>query len=278
MLKPLEGMALGGLLALSALTVVVPPLQAQPSSGSVGFVLEVRGVWVVEGGVGGKLRVGQALATGARVHAVSPQSSWRLVIALANGTTLARSCDPVGKCGDSLALPDSSAEQPGFWARAGAAATALFGHPPERFAATVARGKAAADGVALLETGTLHLEGILGDLPAGRYVVSLRPVEPEVTVVTREMPVALSEAAAGARIEVPGLPAGLYELTVRAEGNPDESASAWVLAVDGARHRQDHDAFEAVQTTAAAWDEAGPQAVRSFLRAYLTVLAGELSH
>ncbi len=243
------------LVALAAGSVGARPLAAAPAAGSVGFVLDVRGDWVVEGGMGGKLRVGQALAAGATIRAAPPQPQWRLVIALANGTTLARSCDPVERCREALVLPDSTAEQPGFWGRAKAAAAALFGHPPERFAATLARGAAASDGVALLEAGTLHLDSILGDLPAGRYAVSLKSIEPAgAAAVVRDMPLALSEAAVGARIEVPGLAPGLYEMTVRAETNPDEATSAWVLALGSARHRQGREAYDAARATAARWD------------------------
>lgn len=271
--------AVAALVALAAGSVGGRPLPAAPAAGRVGFVLDVRGDWVAAGGTGGKLRVGQALDAGATIRAAAPQPQWRLVIALANGTTLARSCDPVDRCREALVLPDSTVEQPGFWGRAKAAAAALFGHPPERFAATLARGEPVSDGVALLDAGTLHLDGILGDLPAGRYAVSLKSIEPAgAAAVVHDVPLALSKAAVGARIEVPGLAPGLYELTVRAEANPDESTSAWVLALGNAGHRQGREAYDAAaQTTAAGWEGAQPRAVRSFLRAYLAVLAEELS-
>ena len=93
--------------------------------------------------------------------------------------------------------------------------------------------------------------------------------------MVRDKAVTLSEAATEVRIAVPGLSAGLYELTLRAGGNPDESTSAWVLVVDGTRHGRTHEAYEVARRTAATWGDAPPRAVRSFLRAQLAVMAEE---
>lgn len=254
------------------------PLEAQPAGESVGFVVEVRGDWLVEGGAPGKVRVGQTLRPGAAIRAVSPQPSWRLVVALANGKSVAKVCDPSANCLESLVLPGSLAEQPGFWGRAKAAAAALLGHSPERFAATVSRGTSASDGVALLESGTLHLESILGDLAPGRYAVSVRRWESEAAGAARRADLTVPGPPSGPQVEVAGLGSGLFELTVWPVVNPEEAASAWVLALDGARYAQGRSAFETAEAATAAWPEARPQAVRAFLRAHLMATAEELAH
>ena len=92
----------------------------------------------------------------------------------------------------------------------------------------------------------------------------------------RETSLVLSGASTEARAELPGLQPALYDLTVRPVANQDESTSAWVLALDSTRHRQGRDAYDAARDMAPNWDRARPRAVRSFLRAYLGVLAEEL--
>lgn len=240
---------------------------------SVGFVLDVAGQWTLDGAPAAGLRVGQALPAGATLRARAAQPRWRIVIALSDGSTLARTCgEPVGACGEALTMPAAAHSQTGFWGRALAAASSLFAHPQERYASTLSRGGGGEDGVARLEAGALSVEGVLAGLPAGSYQVTLRPLASQIEAVASSY-----KAPGGGHLAAPGLKPGLYELRASPQTDPDRSSSVWVLVVEPAAYQAAWESFESARATANSWaTDARAAAVRSFLRAYLEELANQM--
>jgi len=211
--------------------------------------------------------------SGGAVLAEEPKGRSRVVIALADGSTVASDCSQVGACVTPLTLPEAPAGGNGFWTRALSAAAALLGHPPQRYVAAMARGVNPRDGVARLEDGTLDLHAIAGHFPAGEYSVRLDYVPAHNAARVGSPLTASFISPDAALVRAPGLEAGLLEIGVAPEGTPDATTSAWVLAVAPQRYEVATEAFESARLVADRWEgEARARSVRSFLRAYLETL------
>jgi hypothetical protein len=202
--------------------------QTTPAERTVGFVRAVEGTWELRsaGGSVGTVVKGQTLPARGTLTAVTGEKP-RIVVARAYGPELS-SCSTAAdgreSCARVLTLPDAPAPTP-FLTRMWDAVTHFFSAPQGTFVETLGRGGSLRDGVVPIAANLLDLRQVIR-LPAGRYRVLIARVAGSSGELRHEIEITVTDTSCHGPAP-PGLPAGLYTLTL---GGRNESARILVGA------------------------------------------------
>ena len=258
--------------------------QAQPpTAGVVGYVLSVRGAWLV-GSRADAAASGRALNAGEMVRAgPAPWRDHEIVIVLRDGGAVRYRC---ADAPEAHPVPEAwnCARPIGLTARARGALHARvldavmnhFGAHATRPTSLVSRGildRDLREAVTLLLDGALDVRDALSALPAGEYELTLAPIQVDGAAVKRLAEPATARLAwdptAPRLLGSPGLRPGLYEL-----GMVGSSDVAWILVCAGPKCASTRAEFQEVRDLTAQWrgQVAAPD-TRAFVRAALDLLS-----
>ncbi len=251
------------LTGLFTATILTIPCAAQTT---IGYVLESRGVWVLNGAE--EVRRGRPLPASGSIRRRSSSNEDYITIAdtgMRLIPTASRNCANED-CSRAIVLPARTVSR-SFLRRGYDALMAVLFRSSESSDLNINRGGRLADGVVKIEEGKADLAAVI--TVEGQQYIRWRVV----TVGKAGewgRPVELGKNAA-----VSGLKAGLYEVNLmRSNGGGFESLdSAWLLAVSPSAYPKTAAAFnEAVDLTDQWADNVKPVTKRLFLRASLEEL------
>lgn len=257
--------ALGVLTCFIILSASTPGSSGQP----VGYVLEIRGVWYVNGNPAATLKRWQELPASGVIRVQSPSRYDTITIADMRGGILARR-DCQANCVDPIRLPPRPAQPTLVRGILQTAMEWLWGSP-DRYVAARSRGAELSDGIAKLVDGKIDLSPLL--TIQGKYQLRWRLLAPHQKVE----PVNWSEA-----IELKPILSfsefrpGLYEFEVlRRVGSGTEAiSSAWILVVLPEQYGDTKDSYDQAVRLTSQWEgKVTPETVQAFLRAHLDELA-----
>ena len=262
-----------------AVVICAGPLRAQPRD--VGFVVSVKGPSLAEGQ---PVRRGQRLQSGARIWLsvaadFSVPASYSISVRTLDDKPIEKICTSKDDCAaKAFQMPAGLGEPVPFLSRLATALQSLVSEP-ERYAVTKSRGRSTAsvrvpDAVVTLENQQLTLAPLFAGLPARRYAIQLRPVEPA-SRKTWTMEFDWDNARQTATAPN-GLSTGVYlmKVTPAGEAASDSQSEAWVLVESPARFIRANAAFQEALAATAAWRSGTDSAeVADMLHAYLDYLA-----
>jgi hypothetical protein len=273
----------GGAVSFLLGALAGPAAAQQRAEGVVGYVLSVRGDWVIGRGAE-PAASGRALLTGDTIRAGrTPTDGREIVLVLRDGGAVRY------RCADA----PSARPTPGSWncaqpigvkpqARSPVHARVLdavmnhFRKHASRPASLVSRSILDPDlreAVAVLREGGPDLRDALSALPAGDYELTVTAIQVDGAVVRRIGAPATARLTWDPRtprtLESPGIQPGLHEL-----GMVGGSDVAWVLVCAGAGCDSVRGRFQEVRELASLWagQVSAPDA-RAFLRAALDLFA-----
>jgi hypothetical protein len=270
-------------LLLSALEMF-GPTAAPPSTevDVVGFVLEVRGSWCINGSAQ-LLERGAALRQGDRLQVRAPYDvADSITLVGGDGETIQMtSCREPGRCNRPVPLEALRRGQDPLRQRMVRVVMKLWRQQPDRYATFGNRGadNELRDSVVAADGRGLVLAPVLGALHGGHYLLHLEPLldhdRKRFGAVPVDLEVDLTAGAGPAWVVAAPAP-GLYRLDVT-EVRPAGRAlgpEAWILVAPQGSYQKLSAAFRPAAELAARWQEqAGPDVARRFVRAFLVDLA-----
>jgi hypothetical protein len=254
-------------------------LQAQQK---FGYVLDVKGDWIVNGNGAAKLYKGSSLSVGSVITAANPSdSSGYIVLADRSGNVFdKRSCN-AGGCGNAIRLPATIGGQQSMASRLLGAAMALVYHEPSKYASFVSRGADLQEAVVKLNGRKLDLNQVFKNMPADRYLVRFEKIgkEKKDTGALKPLPFTWG-AKKPAMLNAGDLSPGLYRVSILEVsllepdgGNEPTGNEAWVLVTTPNNFAKAAPSFDAALNVTRQWGASVKQnAVRQFLRASLEFL------
>ena len=260
-----------------AAALCAAPLHAQAPN--VGFVVAVRGPWLVEGQ---PVKRGQRLQAGAHIWLsvaadFSVPVSYSISVRTLDDQPLDRTCTSKADCAlKAFQLPAALVATLPFLSRLSAAVQSLVTEP-ERYAVTKSRGRTTPalnlpDAVVKLENQQLALGPLFAGIAPRRYTIRLRPVEPvSRTVWTLDFD---WDNARQTAVAPNDLSTGVYLMSVTPSGQAASDNETWVLVESPARFLRANTAFQDALTATRAWRNGTDAAdVSDALHAYLDYLA-----
>ncbi|HSE15602.1 MAG TPA: hypothetical protein VLB46_01030 [Pyrinomonadaceae bacterium] len=235
----------------------------------VGYVLEIRGAWYLNGNPANSLRRWQSLPASSVIHIQSPGRSDTITVADMRGGILFRRDCPTD-CQRPVRLPPPPAQPTLAHGILQAAVEWLWGSP-DRYVAARSRGGEISDGIVKLVDGKIDLKPLLH--VEGRYHQHWRSLTRNQKVETATWSEAVELSP---NVSFPDLKSGLYEFELlRRVGTELEGvSSAWVLVVlpeDYETAMESH--AQAVLLTKKWKGKVSTETVLAFLRAHLDDLA-----
>jgi hypothetical protein len=238
---------------------------------SVGYVVEAKGTWVLNGST--PLSQGQKLPAAGSIRRQSSSPDDRITIADMRGNILeraSRNC-AASNCSGAIILPRKAPSN--WWLNAasaalGAAAETIVGSPNPR-SSHLSRSGDLSDNVVKLTDSNLDLNSVLSR--EGEQYLRWRVVSLSSSTADWTKPIKLDQTELLA-----GFHPGLYEINlVRSNGsNFEPVAEAWILVATPAAYAKTRASFQAVQKLVDKWDDkVKPETTRLFLRASLDNLA-----
>ena len=257
--------------ALSFLTCFIILLALTPAGKGqqVGYVLEIRGVWYVNGNPADTLRRWQSLSASSVIRVQSPSRYDTITVADMRGAILVRrECQ--ADCLEPIRLP-SPPPQPTVVRGILQATMEWLWASPDRYVAVRSRGAEISDGVTKLVDGKIDLTSLLQI--QGKYHFRARLVAPN----GKAEPADWSKAIElNPIISFPELTPGLHEFeVVQKVGTRLETiSSAWVLVVLPEEYGNAKDSYDQAVMLTKQWEgNVTTDTVQAFLRAHLDELA-----
>ena len=256
----------------------------------VGYVLEIKGTWTLQGG-SKLLFQGEGVPAGGVIRNQSPSDYDRIIIFDLNGNPLkhikcrsgsCNECRKSGACYDPVQPLPAVEAKPGFAAVFVDVVMKLIVGEPDRYSVHRVRGGKLADGVAQLTGGQLDLSSIFGEQEKDQYYLRFKSVKSEAgSAGSREQEPIIFEwdPAKPSPVSVGKLQPGLYEL-VLLEGDPNgytaTGISAWTLVSSPDDYEKVSSFFRQASALAQKWqDQVSLEVANGYLRAYLDSLAGQ---
>lgn len=259
------------LLAVALVATIVADAQPQ-----VGFVLNVRGDWVLNNSQ--VLKIGTPVTANGRVQARGRRDGDFIEVADRGGRVIARRACNSGGCGQVIVLPAAS---PGVGYRLFGAAMALLNNDSERFVVLLSRGGELREAVVKTAGEQVDLSAVLANMSAGTYLLRFEPKSAGTPAGARTLgPISVEwDPAKLTHVTVPGLTPGLY--VVQPLNNEDREplepgTESWVLFVRPEKFDKTSCEFkEAVVLTNGWGEETLHVSKRQFLRVALSQLEVE---
>jgi hypothetical protein len=260
-------------------------LQAQQK---FGFVLDVKGDWILNGNGAAKLSKGSSLNVSSVISAANPSdSSSYIVIADRSGNVFdKRNCSNPAACANAIRLPASIGSQQSVASRLIGAAMALISSEPSKYASFVSRGADLEEAVVKLSDRKLELNQVFRNMQTDRYLVRFEKISKNKKDTGALKPFPFTwEAKKPAPLNVGDLSPGLYRVSVlevsllEPEGGNEPSGNeAWVLVTTPNNYAKAAPSFDAALNVTRDWGANVKQnAVRQFLRASLEFITTQSS-
>ncbi len=234
----------------------------------VGYVLEIRGSWYLNGNPSNTLQQIQKLPASSVIRVQSPNRYDSITIVdMSSNVYASRNC--AVNCSKPIRLPAASA-QPTFLGGLWQGAMDLLWGSPDRYDAHRNRSGEVSDGIVKLMDGKIDLNSILN--VQGRYYLRWRIVPNE-----KAEPGAWSETIELKKIvSFSEFKPGLYEFDVlrKNESSYEPISSAWILVSSAEDYEKTKKSYvQAIELTKQWEGKVKPETAQSFLKAYLDELA-----
>lgn len=257
--------ALGFLTCFVFVWVLTPASNGQQA----GYVLEIRGVWYLNGNRADTLRRWQQLPASSVIRAQSPKHDDMISVAdMRGGILFRRDCSV--DCLKPIRLPAPPSQPTLVRGILQAAMEWLWGSP-DRYVAARSRGPEISDGIAKLADGKLHLNSLL-NIP-GKYHLRWRLLPPNQKVELANWSEATELNPSGSSSE---FKTGLYEFEVlrRVGSGLETISSAWVLVVLPEEYGTKKNSYDQAVLLTKQWEgKVTSETVQAFLRAHIDELA-----
>lgn len=257
--------ALGFLTCFVVICALTPASKGQP----VGYVLEIRGLWYLNGNPANTLRRWQQLPASSVIRVQSPSRDDTITIADMRGV-IRFQLDCAANCLTPIRLPPHRAQPTLVRGILQSAMEWLWGSP-DRYVAARSRGNEMSDGITKLSDGKIELTSLLH--VEGKHHLRWRLLAPNQMV----QPASWSETVElKPIISFSEFKPGLYEFEVLREvvTGPERVSSAWVLVVLPEEYGNMKDAYAQGVTLTKQWEgKVTAETVQAFLRAHLDELA-----
>lgn len=248
----------------------------------VGHVLDVEGVWYLDGRSRQTLSRFDEVPAGGVIRIQSPSRYDYIKIAYSNGEILNKRCRNQGECDQPILLPRTAQRRASAWNIIMEAAMGLFRRNPGKYSVHMVRSDRGKLWEAVVQTknGQVDLAPVFNGMNKGTYHVRFERRSPDGKPADAGSgePVTVNwDPAVPSPILISKLQPGLYEMVLLerrdAEYKPTPE-SAWFLVSDHEQYAQTASSFrEAIRLTATWREETDEATVRSFLRAFLDHLA-----
>lgn len=257
-----------GLLTLFLVLHALTPATAKGQA-PVGYVLEIRGAWYLNGNPANVLRRWQKLPASSVIRVQSPNRFDMITIADMRGGIFARLYCPES-CADPLRLPPNP-ERPSLRGRFLQAAMEWLWGSPDRYVAARGRSGEMSEGVTKLVDGSIDLNPLLH--LQGEYYLRWRLLVPnqKAELAPWSETIELNRTVTSSEFKP-----GLYEFNVlrRIEKKFEATSSAWVLVTSPAHYEKTKKSHEEAVSLTKAWEgKVEPETIPAFLRANLEELA-----
>src|SRR5713226_600236 len=148
-------------------------LQAQ----RFGYVLDIRGEWILNGNSAARLSKGSALNVGGVITAANPADSGSyIVVADRSGNIFEKRNCGAAECTKPIRLPNSVGEERSLVSRLIGAAMALVSNEPAKYSSFVSRGADLREAVVKLSNEQLDLREVFKNMPSNRYLVRFEQI------------------------------------------------------------------------------------------------------
>lgn len=259
-----------------ALIVLLPPTgaaaQEKAKADDIGFVLDMSGDWELDSHPPQKIPLGFRLPKQStlRPPAAAQVRSSYITIVLNDRRLVTYACDKPQTCEQPIRLKNDSS----MVDQIVAVVKNLFAHEPPAYRPVLSRsGPALRETVVLLKNGRVDLSPSFRNLEKSSYSLQLQSLARDDRSLPESTPAPVAfdwNPAQPVSVSIPGLRPGLYNLSL---SDPDNT-QAWVLICGPESYPTASAAFQKAVDLTEPWrSKARPDAVRSFLRAYLEHLA-----
>ena len=236
-----------------------------------GYVLEVRGDWLVNGGA--KLSKGGSVSVGAVITAADPSDGGSyIVISDRAGNIYRRLSCGNGDCARPFSLPASAASGKSYLSRVVDGMMGIFYKgEPNQYRSVVSRGADLREAVLKLDAQKLDLGRVFENMPGDRYVVRFEKIEDGRRPAPKPVEVEYEwDSQRRPPLGAQGLRPGLYRVTVREVRHLEEDNEAWVLVTSPKGYAKAAQSFDAAVNVTRRWEgKVREDSKRQFLRAAL---------
>jgi hypothetical protein len=244
-----------------------------------GYVLDIRGGWVLNRNAGAKLSKGSSLSVGSVITPSDPSDGGSFIVIADRGGNIfeRRDCGNGGECARPIRLPASASNSPSTVERIIAAATRLVEGDPGKYASFTSRGADLREAVLKLDAQRLDLAQVFRNMPGDRYFVRFEKMGKGQNAGAKPLELEFDwDSQKPAPLGAGGLAPGLYKVSVREVSllAPEEGEAsgneAWVLVATPKGYAKAAPSFDAALKMTKQWgDKVRQSSVRQFLRATL---------
>ena len=244
-----------------------------------GYVLEIRGGWVLNRDAGAKLSKGSRLNVGSVITPSDPTDGGSYIVIVDRGGNIfeRRACSNAGECARPIRLPASAGTGPSTLSRVVAAAFGLITPDPGKFAVLMSRGADLQEAVLKLDAQKLDLAQVFRNMPGDRYFVRFEKIGKGQKAEAKPLELEFDwDSQKPAPLGAGGLAPGLYKVSVREvsllapEEDEPSGNDAWVLVAAPKDYAKAAPSFDAALKVTKQWgDKVRQNSVRQFLRATL---------
>lgn len=253
-------------------------LQAQQT---FGYVLDLRGDWILNGNGDARLSKGRSLSVGSVISPLNPSdTSAYIVIANRSGNIFERrNCGNAGECSRPIRLPRAIEAEQSIVTRVIGAAMALISNEPAKYASFVSRGTDLQEAVVKLNDQKLDLSPVFRNMQGEKYLLRFEKVGKDKGATAKSLkPIPFTwDSRKPAPLVTSDLAPGLYKVSIldvsllEPDGSGESTGNeAWVLVTTPNEYAKASSSFDAALNVTRQWgSNVKPGAVRQFLRATL---------
>jgi hypothetical protein len=244
-----------------------------------GYVLDIRGGWVLNRNAGAKLSKGSKLYVGSVITPSDPTDGGSYIVVVDRGGNIfeRRACSNQGECARPIRLPASAGSSPSTFTRTMVAVMGILAPDPGKYASFVSRGADLQEAVLKLDAQKLDIAQVFRNMPGDRYFVRFEKIGKGQKAEPKPLEVEFDwDSQKPAPLGAGGLAPGLYKVSVREVSllAPDEGEAsgneAWVLVATPQGYAKAAPSFDAALKMTKQWgDKVRQSSVRQFLRATL---------
>ena len=244
-----------------------------------GYVLDIRGGWVLNRNAGAKLSKGSKLLVGSVITPSDPTDGGSYIVVVDRGGNIfeRRDCGNARDCARPIRLPASAGTSPSALSRVMGAVFGLITPDPGKYATFASRGADLQEAVLKLDAQKLDLAQVFRNMPGDRYFVRFEKVGKGQKAEAKPQEWEFDwDSQKPAPLGAEGLAPGLYKVSVREVSllAPEEGEAsgneAWVLVANPKGYAKAAPSFDAALKMTKQWgDKVRQNSVRQFLRATL---------
>jgi hypothetical protein len=265
--------------AAGAAVLLLCCAQGARAQQTFGYVLEIRGDWVLNRNAGAKLSKGSRLSVGNVITPSDPSDGGSYIVIADRGGNIfeRRDCSNGGECARPIRLPASVATSPSALSRVFVAVVGIVASDPGKYASFVSRGADLQEAVLKLDAQKLDLAQVFRNMPGDRYFVRFERMDKGPKAEAKPLELEYEwDSQKPAPLGAGSLAPGLYKVSVREvsllapEEDEPSGNEAWVLVATPKGYAKAAPSFDAALKMTKQWgDKVRQSSVRQFLRATL---------